>query len=250
MFRFYRNRGVYWSNTRFAAWIRATFGTIAKPEAETWEGWNVWRDNYKAKHKVVYWVTEKLLNKIQNFVMFPYDLWDMFRVYVRNRFIDKSHIVKTDLEPGVYHDFDSKILHGVFTELVDFIECEKAWMLVVFDKDAPERKDFPFWSLNRWLRFGSFRNPEAGIKYLEWEISLSDGSDEDKANGMYTQSFAAKEQLELYNWWKHTHPNDLYNLDNNKTLTFEQQRLEEERIHKQEEEMLIRLIKIRGSLWT
>lgn len=89
-----------------------------------------------------------------------------------------------------------------------------------------------------------FIEKEKGLETHEWEKTLTVDSTwgakpEDENYGKLThQALAAIEQQEIYEWWK-------ANKDK-KDVDFEN----EETYLKEEEEMLIRLIKIRNSLWT
>jgi hypothetical protein len=197
--------------------------------------------------------------------------WIRFRTY--NRY----HRVNTGLEPG-WSDVVSKMLYVNFTMLVDFIEIEKAECLILDDKQHCRK----FWQrgpLDNW------RRPAHGVKHLEWEIALVRDEhwgtyEGDKGYGEPPhQAIVAKEQLELYNWWIER-PNrkdsmelsglyDYYEGDNgtdfmsmlryNKSMSDEQEAeytklsqihtsIEEQR-DAEDEEMLVRLVKIRTSLW-
>lgn len=89
-----------------------------------------------------------------------------------------------------------------------------------------------------------FIEQEKGLETHEWEMKLTydEGwgveSDNLKYGTLIPQALAAIEQDEIYQWWK-------ANKDR-KDVDFEN----EEDYLKQEEEMLIRLIKIHRSLWT
>lgn len=84
---------------------------------------------------------------------------------------------------------------------------------------------------------------EKGLETLAWEKTLMLDEDwgVDKDNPSYGkpshQALAAIEQEEIYLWWKSVKGED---------VAFDQ----EEAYQEKETEMLIRLIKIRGSLWT
>ena len=86
-----------------------------------------------------------------------------------------------------------------------------------------------------------FITQEKGLETHEWEKTMTYNEDygigpEHKLYGKLTdQALAAIEQEAVWNWWKE-------NKDNAEFGDVEYQ--------KQEEEMLIRLIKIRGRLWT
>lgn len=89
-----------------------------------------------------------------------------------------------------------------------------------------------------------FIEVEKGLETHEWEKTLTFDecwgmSHDDENYGKLThQALAAIEQQKIYDWWK-------ANKDK-KDVDFEN----EETYLEQEEEMLIRLIKIRNSLWT
>lgn len=85
---------------------------------------------------------------------------------------------------------------------------------------------------------------EKGLETHEWEMKLTYNedwgveSDNLKYGTLTPQALAAIEQNEVYEWWK-------TNKDR-KDVDFEN----EEDYLKQEEDMLIRLIRVRNSLWT
>lgn len=251
-----------------------------KPYAATSKEWRQWNAKAKAEQPVAYWIHEVAIDWIE-------DQWHRFvtspinetRWAIRHRFFDRYNIIHTGLKSG-YYDADTRLLHGMFNLLVDFVEVEKAWMHVVFDKDAQKTRKHPWWSLG-WTRFKAFRDPEAGLAHLAWEMSL-----DDPALNEYERSDAqaesAREQLALYNWWKHVRPArpDAYDASgwsdyceqrraqSEDPLGFldhedetDEQRANTKRIldlnhqiekqyEDEDQEMLIRLIKIRKGLWT
>lgn len=89
-----------------------------------------------------------------------------------------------------------------------------------------------------------FIEKEKGLEVHEWEKTLVFNEDwgvkpDDEKYGKLTpQALSAIEQDEIYKWWKEN--------KDKKDIDFEN----EENYLEQEEEMLIRLIKIRRSLWT
>jgi hypothetical protein len=234
MFKFLgpRSRMSYWSCSDFADKIRG----IEKPLALTLEGWDEWKINASKKHPIRFYIAEELLDEVQDFLNFPRDLYRAARIYIRNRYIDKIHYLKTGLTPGQYYDLDHRIMHALFNELVIFVEIE------------------------------------ATLDHLEWSSRLTHGEDdgvspEDELYGKPTRH--AKESLEiieLYNWWKKRDERkdpmvesgwDNYcdkpkeeRTEKEKNISLEKLIEIEEKYEKEDEEMLIRLIKIRKSLWT
>lgn len=289
-------RSSYWSQSKFANWLRKTAG-LTSPDGLTSAGWRQWGKKSKEISPFIHWFTDGFLDSLQNFFSWPKDrLWDV-RCAINARFFDKYHYLPTRLNPWQYHEVDTRVLHGLFETLVDFIEIEKAWMHVIWGQEENRKKHgYSWFEMNGWFRpLFERRHPLAGIEYLEWEMSLITddawyGNDEEsikkaKEAGEYgkmtSQALAAKEQFELYHWWKHIRPNrpDPYDESGYSAyfkkleevhgddffVGIEEQTPEmveesrkcsktcheiEEAYEKEDEEMLIRLIKIRRSLWT
>lgn len=228
------------------------FDMYPPPYAEMEEWDNIDKNNH-SKYPIRYWLNETLIPN----VWWPIERnYNNIVSYIRFGFFEKMHFINTGLKPD-YYDADTRLLHGMFSLLKDFVEVEKAWMEAVFNKDYKR----PFWKLNN-----RFRNREFGIEYLNWEISL--GDEHEEANK--SQAGAAQIIKDLYLWWVDERPNrmDPYDLLPkepvfNKELIRNIDKISPERkkiykeIHKLEEqyykedtEMLIKLIKIRRNLWT
>lgn len=241
-----RQRVSYWSCSKFADLIRGE----KKPHALTLEEWDQWKEQQKSKRPFRYWIAEKLLNKIQNFLFFPYDVWRSIDAYWHNRFVSKTHFLKTGLEPGSYHELDTRILFGLFNELKDFVEIELAHMQTLQDKN---------------FQFKKGRCPEAGLAYLDWASGLKmeflDKEDPDYDQPS-KQAQSAVKIKKLYEWWtnrdKRPDPLDLSGWNENYNSGDEEKRFEsyeksqkiEDEYDNEDTEMLIELIRIRSSLWT
>ena len=277
-------RSNYWSCTKFADWIRGT----NKLGAGTSEEWNEWHTTAQMRHNFRYWVAEEALDAVQNFVNYPMDKLNDVRYYINNRWISKSHALTADprdIRPGNWCDVGNRFLPCLFKELVDFVEIEQAWHHCMWSDDAKTKFDVP-WYRSGWLRWRTWRCPEAGMEYLTWASGLVVDKDMgaepgEKGYGEPTyQAKAAKEIIELYTWWTETYRNrpDPYEASG-WTAVCEESRLAnggrlhfgaekdpalkkksdkahkllrkiEEAYEKEDEEMMIRLIKIRQSLWT
>ena len=275
-------RSQYWSCSKFADWIRGT----AKLSAGTSEQWDEWNTAAKIKHSFRYWVAEEALDSVQNFVNYPMDKLNDIRYYINNRWISKSHALTADprdIRPGNWCDVGNRFLPCLFKELVDFVEIEQAWHHCMWSDDAKTKFDVPWWR-SGWLRLRTWRNAEAGMEYLRWAETLTneeflDEGEKHKAEPTY-QAKSAKEIIELYTWWTETYRNrpDPYEasgwtavceasreanggrlhfgteknpaLRKASDLAMKKLRKMEADYEKEEEQMMIRLIKIRGSLWT
>src|SRR5664279_3554349 len=121
----------YWTCSKLADWLRGT----PKPLAGTAEEWNAWKKTAKAK-KIRYWLVEEGLDYLQDLVRWPANRINDVRCYIKTRWVLKSHALTSNLKRGEWYDFDTRMLHGVFDELVNFVEIEQAWMLVVFSEEA------------------------------------------------------------------------------------------------------------------
>jgi len=249
---------------------------LQKPEAKTWKGWRIWHEKTKAERPLAYFLAETLPDKFDDCVKFFTRPLSELRYGIRVRVFDRYHVINTGLKPG-YADGDTRMLHGMFNLLVDFVEVEKAWMQVVFSKEERNKRKHPWWSLGK-TRFKAFRDPQAGLDYLTWEMSLDDPN-LDATSRCDQQAHAAREIWELYHWWKYTRParpdpydasgwsdycdqlqksgKDILDFEDDSEDDREQTRqildkcrqIENE-YDQEDQDMLIRLVKIRKNLWT
>lgn len=266
-------RLTYWSNTKLADKVRGT----PKLKFGTMEEWRDWRKLARTSHPIRYWIVEEAFTALQNIWMWVPDRINEVRYYLNNRFLIKAHALTAspkDITPGKWCDLSNRFLPCMFNELVNFVEVEKAWMLVAWDDDAREKFKTPWWRGKWWARwFVEWRCPEAGIEHLKWEMSLTD---------MPSQAAAAKEVYELYTWWTTVYRNrpdpfdesgltdwyaerrdesdedDLFGIGSALTPEQRQHKSEisdechaiEEAYFNEDTEMMKRLIAIRGALWT
>lgn len=151
------------------------------------------------------WV--RAVDKLQDLVMLPSDLYHSIRIYFKNS-KGNTHVLDGGLEKGQWYDLDYRISRCLFNELVKFITQEKGLETHKWEMEAVMNED---WGI-------SPNNPLYGTKPK--------------------QSLDAIEQNEIWEWWKENKDKEFVDLD------------EEAAYIKKETEMLIRLIKIRQSLWT
>jgi hypothetical protein len=275
----------YWSNTKIANWIRGT----TKPSSATSDGWNKWEKEAKETHPIRYWIVEEGLDKIQTFIRLPMDTLYNAKYYINNRWVTRTHSLTAhvrDIRPGDWCDVGNRFLPCLFNELVDFVEVESAWSHIAWgSKEDRAKYDPPFWA-SGWWRWRTWRCPQAGIDHLDWAMTLKFGNDMgveegDEHYGKPTgQAIRAKELKELYTWWTVTYrarpdPYDASGwteyceasrIANGGKLSFSGDKTPElkkqsDKAHKllqkieaayekEDEAMMIRLIKARDSLWT
>lgn len=278
-------RSQYWSCTKFADWLRGT----AKPYAETGSGWRKWNKEAKTRYPIRYWIAEEGLDKIQNFIWWPVDRLYDIKYYVNNRWFSRTHALTAhprDIKPGRWYDVGNRFLPCLFNELVNYVEVELAWWHLAWEnKEERAKYNAPWWRFG-WWNLRIWRCPQAGLDNLDWQSKLvweKDDCHPDSENiGKPTpQAERAKEILALYKWWTEVYPNRpdphdasgwsafcdrqrdkydgdlLFSLDDKdeedrKTSSeiLERLRKIEQEQNDEDEAMMIRLIKIRSSLWT
>ena len=274
----------YWSCTPFADWLRGT----KKLGAATSEEWDEWTTAAQMKHSFRYWLAEEGLSHLQDFVTWPVRKIYDIKYYINNRWVTRTHSLTAharNIRPGDWCDVGNRFLPCLFNELVDFVEIEQAWSHIAWDDEARKKYKAPFWAAG-WFRWRTWRCPEAGLDHLNWAGELRMTEDwgihsGDKGYGELTgQAKTAREIKELYLWWTETYRNrrDPYEASgwtayceaqreaNGGRLSFSGkkdpvlkkqsdkahkllQKLEAD-YEKEDEVMMIRLIKVRQSLWT
>ena len=275
-------RSHYWTCSKFADWLRGT----PKLKMGTSEEWDEWTTTAQMKHNFRYWLAEEGLDYLQKIVYYVPDRLNDIRYYINNRWVSRSHALTAhprDIKPGNWSDVGNRFLPCLFNELVNFVEIEQAWHHCMWSDDAKTKFDVP-WYRSGWLRWRTWRNAEAGMEYLRWAETLTnveflDEGEKHKAEPTY-QAIAAKEIIELYTWWTTIYRNrpdphdasgwsdycEASRIANGGKLSWsgdkspelramsdaahKKLREIEEAYEKEDEEMMIRLIKIRQSLWT
>lgn len=235
MIRILKSRINYWSCSKFADLIRGE----KKPYALELGEWDKWKNTQKTERPWRFWLSDTFLNKLQDIICFPIDIYNTIRIYIRNRYFDKIHYLKTDLIPGDFYDLDTRILHGLFNELVIFVEKELAHLSK--------------WNTEKKYKFVKGRCVDAAYDYFEWANNLKqDGKLTDQAK------FSRKLQ-QLYEWWTIERPNRpdpyvkySYSKTNKKSETKKYKDISkiEADYESEDTKKLIELIKIRNSFWT
>lgn len=275
-------RTKYWSNTSFADWIRG----IKKGGAKTGRGWREWEQEGRRLYPIRFWIAEEGLDKVQNFFCWPVDRLYSIKYYINNRWITRTNTLTAhpnNIKPGTWCDVGNRFLPCLFNELVNFVEVELAWHHLVWNKKDRAKYSMPWWAVG-WWRIRTWRCPQAGLDNLTWQSQLfwteeecEEGSS--KIGQPTPQAEKAMEILDLYKWWTQTYPNrpdphdaggwtaycNMRNDRGDHMLDLEDRTPEEaavarvalekteqiEQLYEQEDEqMMIRLIKIRNGLWT
>ena len=189
--------------------------------------------------------------------------WFLYRLVNKHKY----HRVETGLKPN-YYEVETRMLHANFNMLKEYVEGEVSFMQL-WRKDEGDTD---------WISDAR----KAGLEHLDWEISLVHEANEvlnPKIVGKPTlQAIAAKEKKALYLWWVDERPArpdpwDVYITDDDddddvdgnffvrmakrtpaqkaaSTKQFRQKEKLEEKYDAEDTKMLIRLMKLRKSLWT
>jgi hypothetical protein len=159
-------------------------------------------------------------------------------------------------------------MYTSFNLLVKFVEIEKGHLEIENNK---EKYLGPWWCRN-WNRFQIKLHPEAGVNYLKSEIAWLDPMSVNDS----MQLHAYTEIWEIYHWWRYIRPNRPNPSDLSELKAFrelhpnvfpsshelsvddsikyrELMKLTRDistQYDKEDDDMLIRLMKIRKNLWT
>lgn len=274
----------HYSSSRLFVWLRKKFN-IVKPTALPWGGWAIWDRELKTTRPLAYFFTEALPDILEVPVKWVTDPINNLRYYVRLRFGFKTHYLHTGLKAGDWHELETRMLHGMFNEVVNFIEVEKANHAIAWSDDKTKNKyHVPWWRRFHYLHWSVWRCADAGIDHLKWEMNLDNPDSADYTQNS-SQAEAARELMILYVWWTkirvirddssaydevgytsfsreldEKYGEDWMFSSGRKSLTAAEQNKRselssaaqelEDAWHLEDEKMLIRLIKLRRTLWT
>lgn len=202
------------------------------PFALEYDQWELYYSNLRDRKPYRYWIY-KTLKSLRRVALYPSNFITGIKAYIRNRWIDQTHVLKTGLKPGYYYEFEDRILYGLFNELVDFVEIQLAH-LSLYD-DAKK------------YQFINGRCIVAAYDYFAWADSLTDEWDMPLKDSMQTVQA-------LYEWWTisrpqrlptdeitlQTHGSDYINIRITNDYDY----------YQEDNQQLIRLIQIRHNLWT
>lgn len=279
-------RNHYWTIGKFADWVRGT----PKLKSGTSEEWEEWARKAQGESRLRYWLAEEGLDILQTIIFWPTDkLYDL-KYYINNRWVTRTHALTAhprDIPRGEWRDVGHRFLPCLFNELVDFVEVELAWWHLAWNSEDRHKYNAPWWAFG-WFRWRTWRCPQAGLDNLKWQSELVWRADEgfpegDPKIGQPTyQAKNAQEILALYKWWTEVYRNrpdpydasgwtaycdacrdengpsvmSMFKDHGNKALKKQGDKAHkllrkiEDDYEKEDEQMLIRLIKIRHSLWT
>jgi hypothetical protein len=282
-------RSHYWTIGKFADWVRGTpklkWGT-----SEEWEDWDekaraynpirFWlaEEGLDYLQKIVFYIPDKL-----------YDLkYYINNRFITRTHALTAH--PRDIKPGQWCDVGNRFLPCLFNELVDFVEVELAWWHLAWDQENRAKYKAPWYNfgwfrVRGWRSKQAGLDNLEWQRNLRWKEDEV-GPDSDNLGQLTPQAVKAQEILDLYNWWTVTRPArpDPYEVSGWSALCEERRqrriaegkrdsffasmndktpadkkaskkalntlRKLEAKYEKEDEDMMIRLIKVRHGLWT
>lgn len=206
-------RSRHWQGSKPFTWLRKKVFKVEKPFALGWGEWDEWDNNYKATKPFAFFITETLPDWLELIPKHSIDYVDTLRINIRNR-ADGTHLLKSNLKRGVWHEYEERLLHCMFDSYVDFIEVETGQSHIAWsDKEDRKKYNIPWYRSSRWFNWGtgSYHNKQAAIDHLKWEMTLDTHDPNDPNSGPNGssphQAKAAREKMELYCWWTQVRPN-------------------------------------------
>ena len=167
----------------------------APPAALSAKGWRLFNQEFKEVAPFRY----RLTRAVSEFIAPIRQVYNDARDWVCCRLYDRRHIVDSGLPPG-YYGPDTLMMHLNFNMLKDFVEVALA--RVEYSCSGTYRtnaswceKHMPFYMI-----FYKFRRPDLGIARLEWFSTLDNPNlplyDRDDSLAEF-----GREVLALYKWW-------------------------------------------------
>ena len=282
-------RNNYWTCSKFADWLRGT-PTLKCGTGEEWEEWTdkamakskfrYWlaEDGLRMLQNAFMYIPDKL---------YAVKYYINNRFITRTHALTAN---SKDIKPGEWCDVGNRFLPCLFNELQDFVEVELAWWHLAWDRENRAKYKAPWYNfgwfrVRGWRCAQAGLDNLEWQRNLRWQENEV-GKDSKSLGKLTPQAVNAQEIFELYTWWTVTRPArvDPYEASGWSALCEErrQRRIAEGKrdsfmaimndktaaekkvsnkalkaLHKleaqyekEDEDMMIRLIKVRRGLWT
>lgn len=212
-------RSNYWSCSKFAAWLRSLQG-ISSPYALSMEDWEAYKKEHK--HKLCYKLAEWLDN-VQDVVCFPMDVAHKTKYTAHNLWIG-THCLKTSLKKGQWHEFEKRVKHSLMENFISFMEDEVYHNTLMWNKEHFDENGIDT-DLHTVLKFWQ-ELQDNGREEKPWKEIL---------DAYYKCCYILRERGDV--WDKHFETYKEY-------MDLEAQQ------DKEDEDVLVAIIKFRKFLWT
>ncbi len=199
-------------------------------QSRSFEEWDKWIAQTKSDRPVAYFIynlVDRLITKIR-WILRDIKWFFLHRFAKKHRY----NIIDTKLKPN-YYDIDTRMLYGCFSLLEEFVQANAESI----------HHDFLVKNRNPNIIFIEETHKSSEIEALIQQINYY------TCNNLINHADKYKEILELYMWWtekkynKNEDDNKFYEMSDEEYAKYTQE------ISDKEQEMLIRLIKIRQFLW-
>jgi hypothetical protein len=179
----------------------------------------------KIKDKVEMWWWENVTDRFR--YVEPFHTIGKIKYSFLNSAFRRHDLIRTKLKKDGYYDKDMLMLHGMMELLVDYVEVEGCFEVVSWDwNDDVKRVGKEIKEIYDWWKNYPIRQNQISAQLTIWhdEFTKRDGDGIKK--------------------WRNKAVSNREEIESKKLDEMEKQ------LSKEEEEMLIRLIKIRNYLWT
>lgn len=206
------------------------------PQGKTWQDWH---RTVKAMHPVKYWFSETLVNFVRHKIYWP----------IKHPVSDAHYWLVSHIIPGRrYHMLDLRQTHHHDTNHPD--KCyHHGWI------DVPDKMLFALFNL-----LGEYLNKEKPHDLTQWYSRDKIESDE----GMKTQQASLDEARAIHHWWISERDNQIDERNHLQHLWYEAKKDKDPqreiywtklkeldaKLEDKDDEMVVRLMKIRRTLWT
>lgn len=235
--------------------LRTHFDVATPGDDASWSDWDEWEENKSKNNPKAYFLLHTLVDRLETK---RYNFCRPFRTlsnYIAKRFIYKVHILKTGL-PIDWHGLDDRILYSAFNALVDYVEIIEDTVAHYNVGSFNNYKVHWWYKLPLIVRFKPLRSQKIGLNLTLMSVM---------------ENFSPHNEIwNLYVWWSFIRParinaEVLSGLKEFRDSTTAEQVWTPENMAKQielidkmhdidmlyikeDEEMLIRLIKISRSI--
>lgn len=202
--------------------------------------------------KLISSVLDVLYEKYYDITAPFFRVWDKFNY----RYIKKYHLIDTKLSPG-WHEFDTKLIHGMFEMMVDFVEIELAQLYLLTNKLSELKPEYGVWFLEEVVNSNGHYEEEKEYYselyqiYKWYKESYLTRPDLFSVTGFHSIIYEIEEKHGTTNFlspiWREV---DTELCNRYKKIMYEIIPNQEKVWEDEETEMLTRLIKIRKFIWT
>ena len=171
-----------------------------------------WKDNFKATRPIVFFLTETVPKKYEDFKSAVEDKWYDFIQLVDNYFVQRADVFPTGIRRWEFDSADELMLYANFNQFEIFVEYTFAVRYIRSKIHKHSRDEDPT-ELNKWtkieksanrypiLHLKKYRNKEFALQYIHSQMDLPvdeyDGPDDIRRLGL---------TLSLYIWWTQVRP--------------------------------------------